>query len=301
MSGFYNFDTVASYNQFNNHTTLHPLVSVIDFSKANRRRWEKSVRIKYGFYTIFLKDIKCGDLKYGCNYYDYQEGTLVFVSPGQVLELETDGKEYQPKGYAIIFHPDLLHGAPLSHKISDYHFFGYNVNEALHLSEKERKIILDSFSNINMELQQNIDSHSKKLILSNIELLLNYCIRFYERQFNTREVVNKGIIEQFENILKSYFNSETNNDYGLLSVAYCAEQLHLSPNYFGDLFKRETGISAKEYIQGKIIEMAKIKIHEPMTNINEIAHTLGFKYPQHFTRMFKKMTGYTPSEYRALN
>jgi AraC-like DNA-binding protein len=215
--------------------------------------------------------------------------------------LETDGQEYQPKGHAIIFHPDLLHGAPLAQKISDYHFFGYNVNEALHMSEKERKIILECFSNIAMELKHNIDKHSKKLILSNIELLLNYCIRFYERQFTTREVVNKGIIEQFEKILNAYFSSESNRDVGLLSVAYCAEQLHLSPNYFGDLIKRETGISAKEYIQIKIIEMAKMKIHEPMTNINKIAFTLGFKYPQHFTRMFKKMTGYTPSEYRALN
>lgn len=301
MSDFYHFDTIASYNQFNNHETLHPLISIVDFSKANPRSWQKSVKINYGFYAIFLKEVKCGDLKYGCQYYDYQEGTLVFVGSGQVLNIETDGKIYQPKGYAVVFHPDLLIGTSLAKGIQDYHFFGYQANEALHMSEKERQVILDCFTKIKLELQQAIDRHSKKLIVSNLELLLNYCTRFYERQFTTRETVNKGIIERFEKTLNAYFLSDATHEIGLPSVAYFAEQMHLSPNYFGDLIKKETGKSAKEYIQTKIIEIAKNKMFAPDANINDIAFGLGFKYPQHFTRMFKKETGYTPTAFRAMS
>ena len=303
MAGIYQFDTIASYNDFNNHETLHPLVSVIDFGNAKPRSWEgnTSVKINYGFYTIFLKDVKCGDLKYGCNYYDYQEGTLVFVAPGQVLDVETDGKVYQPKGYGLVFHEELIHGTALGNAIKDYHFFEYKAYEALHLSERERQVILDCFAKINFELQQAIDKHSKKLIVSNLELLLNYCVRFYDRQFTTRENVNKGILGKFENILNNYFTSDEVHEIGLPSVAYCADALHLSANYFGDLIKKETGKTAKEYIQTKIINVAKNRMYNPDSNINEIAYELGFKYPQHFTRMFKSETGYTPSEFRALN
>lgn len=191
MEKLFRFDTVSQYNVLNNHETLHPLVSIIDFSKANPRSWggEKNVRINYGLYCIFLKDVKCGDLKYGRNYYDYQEGTLVFVAPGQVMEIENDGNVYQPKGYALVFHPDLVHGTSLAKSIHEYNFFSYNANEALHLSERERQIVMDCFSKIEFELQQNIDKHSKKLIASNIELFLNYCERFYDRQFITRDKV----------------------------------------------------------------------------------------------------------------
>lgn len=303
MTGIYQFDTIASYNALNNHETLHPLISVIDFNKAKPRSWDgnKSVKINYGFYAIFIKDVKCGDLKYGCNYYDYQEGTLVFVAPGQVMEIETDGQVYQPKGYALVFHPDMLHGTTLANTIQDYHFFGYNTNEALHLSERERQVILDCFSKINFELHQSIDKHSKKLICSNLELLLNYCVRFYDRQFTTRDNINKGILGKFETVLNTYFTADKIHEIGLPSVALCADALHLSANYFGDLIKKETGKSAKEYIQTKIIDVAKNKMFDQDATINEIAYKLGFKYPQHFTRMFKNETGYTPSEFRALN
>ena len=303
MNKVVNFNTISEYNAFNNNETLHPLISVIDFSKANERSWEgeKSVRIYYGFYCIFLKDIKCGDLRYGCDYYDYNEGTLVFAGPGQVMEVETDGKVYQPKGYALVFHPDLIHGTSLFKSINDYNFFSYNVNEALHLSERERQIVLDSFSKINLELQLGVDKHSKKLIASNIELFLNYCDRFYDRQFITRENVNKGILEKFEEVLNAYFTSNKPNTVGLPSVAYCADELHLSANYFGDLIKKETGKSAQEYIQNKIIDVAKDKILVDNLTVNEIAYELGFKYPQHFSRLFKQRVGYTPNEYRSLN
>jgi len=303
MERIFKFDTVAEYNALNNHETLHPLVSVIDFSKANPRSWdgEKTVRINYGMYCIFLKDVKCGDLKYGRNYYDYQEGTLVFVAPGQVMEIETDGKVYQPKGYALVIHPDLIHGTSLARSIHEYNFFSYNANEALHLSERERQVVMDCFSKIDFELQQNIDKHSKKLIATNIELFLNYCERFYDRQFITRDNVNKGILEKFEERLNGYFSSAKPQEIGLPSVAYFAEELHLSPNYFGDLIKKETGKTAKEYIQVKIIDIAKNKTFDTDKTVNEIAYELGFKYPQHFTRLFKNVTGLTPNEYRFQN
>ena len=303
MERIFRFDTVTDYNALNNHETLHPLVSIIDFSKANPRTWgEKgTVRINFGMYCIFLKDVKCGDLKYGRNYYDYQEGTLVFVAPGQVMEIETDGKVYQPMGYALVFHPDLIRGMSLGGIIQEYNFFSYNANEALHLSERERQIVLDCFSKIEFELQQNIDKHSKKLIASNIELFLNYCERFYDRQFITRDNVNRGILEKFEELLNSYFSSDKPQEIGLPSVAYFAEELHLSANYFGDLIKKETGKSAKEYIQDKTIDVAKTKTFDSDKTVNEIAYELGFKYPQHFTRLFKQKVGCTPNEFRFQN
>ena len=301
MERIFRFDTVTDYNALNNHETLHPLVSVIDFSKANPRSWdgEKSVRINYGLYCIFLKDVKGCDLRYGQNYYDYQEGTLVFVAPGQLMVIETDGQVYQPKGHALVFHPDLIRGTSLGRIIHEYNFFSYNANEALHLSERERQIVLDCFSKIEFELQQSIDKHSKKLIASNIELFLNYCDRFYDRQFITRDNVNKGILEKFEELLNSYFSSDKPQNLGLPSVAYFAEELHFSPNYFGDLIKKETGKSAKEYIQEKIIDIAKNKTYDSNKSVNEIAYELGFKYPQHFTRLFKLRVGLTPNEYKS--
>lgn len=303
MQQMYRFDTVSDYNALNNQETLHPLVSIIDFSKAKPRSWngDKTVRINYGLYCIFLKEIKCGDLKYGCNYYDYQEGTLVFVSPGQVMEFETDGKVYQPKGHALVFHPDLIHGSSLGKHINDYSFFGYQSNEALHLSERERQIVMDCFSKIEFELQQPVDKHSKKLIVSNIELFLNYCVRFYDRQFITRDKVNKGMLERFEEVLNDYFQTDKPQTIGLPSVASCAGELNISANYFGDLIKKETGKTAQDYIQSKLIDIAKEKVFDRSKSINEIAYELGFKYPQHFTRLFKQRVGQSPNEFRNLN
>ncbi|MBK9488244.1 MAG: AraC family transcriptional regulator [Haliscomenobacter sp.] len=303
MEGTYRFETISSYNDLNNHKTLHPLVSVIDLSKAKPRSWggAKTVRIRYDFYCIFLKEVNCGDLKYGRHYYDYQEGTLVFLAPGQVTEIENNGEVYQPMGHALVFHPDLIRGTALAKAIDAYNFFSYQSNEALHLSDRERQIVMDCFSKIEFELQQNVDKHSKKLIASNIELFLNYCERFYDRQFITRDNVNKGILEKFEDLLNGYFSSDNPQLIGLPSVAYFANELHLSANYFGDLIKKETGQSAKEYVQSKIIEVAKTKVFHSDKTVNEIAFEMGFKYPQHFTRLFKQRVGHTPNEYRNLN
>lgn len=295
------FNTVNEYNLFNNHETLHPLVSILDLSKAMPRSWDgaKTIKINYGVYGVFLKEIKCGDLRYGCNYYDYQEGTLVFVSPGQIIEVETTGEVYQPKGHVLVFHPDLIHGTALGRHINDYSFFGYHSNEALHLSEKERQMVMDCLSKISFELSQTIDKHSKKLIVSNIELFLDYCLRFYDRQFITRDKVHKGTLEKFESLLNDYYLSGKAQTKGLPSVAYCAGQLNLSANYFGDLIKKETGKTAQEYIQSKVIDVAKEKIFDRSKSVSQIAYELGFKYPQHFTRLFKQRVGQSPNEYRA--
>ena len=292
------FETITEYNIFNNHETLHPLVSVIDFSKAVPRRLNRTY---FGFYMVLLKDVNCGDLRYGKNTYDYQEGTLIFLAPGQILDMEPSEELYQPKGYGVIFHPDLILGTSLGRHIEKYSFFSYNSNEALHISERERQIVMDCLAKISYELEHAVDKHSKELISSNIELLLKYCERFYDRQFITRDNANKGILEKFENLLNDYYATDKPKTFGLPSVAYFADELYLSANYFGDLMKKETGKSAKEYIQIKIIELAKSKIFDGNKTVSEIAHELGFKYSQHFNRMFKNETGYTPNEYRIQN
>ncbi|GAC1384124.1 MAG: helix-turn-helix domain-containing protein [Ginsengibacter sp.] len=270
-------------------------MSVVDLSKASPRQGSK---MYFGFYTIFLKDVKCGDLVYGRNTYDYQEGTLVFLSPGQVAGVNSSGETYQPKGYALIFHPDLIHGTTLGKHIQDYTFFGYQSNEALHLSEREKEIVHDCLSKIKYELTHDIDKHSKRLIVSNIELFLNYCIRFYDRQFITRDNAYKSILERFENLLNEYFQTDKPQTIGLPSVAWCASELNLSANYFGDLIKKETGKTAHEYIHSKVIYLAKEKIIDKRKSVGQVAYELGFKYPQHFTRFFKQQIGYSPNEYR---
>lgn len=295
MSELRRFETINDYNTFNNTETLHPLVSVVDLSKAKPRQ---ASNMYFGFYTVILKEVKCGDLRYGRHTYDYQEGTLVFIGPGQVVSVSNTGETYQPKGYAVVFHPDLIHGTSLGRHIQEYTFFGYQSNEALHLSERERTLVLDCLSKIGYELEQAVDKHSKRLIVSNIELLLNYCVRFYDRQFITRDNVNRGTIERFEALLNAYFQSEKPQTNGLPSVAWCADQLHLSANYFGDLVKKETGRSAQEYIQARLMEVAKERLFDRDKTINQIAYDLGFKYPQHFSRFFKEQMGQTPNEYR---
>lgn len=291
-------DNVSQYNDLMGQETLHPLVSVLDFSKSKPM---KHIRKYLGFYTIFLKEANCGDIKYGRNYYDYQEGTLVFIGPGQIIDIDNNGEYFQPHGWALVFHPDLIHGTALGSKIQDYTFFSYEVHEALHLSEQERQVILDCLDKIDFELRHAIDKHSKTLIVTNIELFLNYCVRFYDRQFITRNNINLDILTRFEKLINDYFQSGNPQTLGLPTVRYCADNLHLSPNYLGDLIKKETGKSAQEYIQLKLINIAKEKVFDTSKSISEIAYELGFKYPQHFSRLFKKMVGFSPNEYRLMN
>jgi AraC-like DNA-binding protein len=298
MEEIVKLESVAQFNSLRGVPTLHPLVTVIDLSKATPT---PVGRYNYGLYGIFLKEFKCGEIKYGRNHYDYQEGTLVFIAPGQIVGVEPKAKGFSPKGWVLTFHADLIKGTSLGRHIHDYSFFSYDVNEALHLSEKERQIVLDCFGKIEYELEHEIDKHSKTLIASNIELFLNYCTRFYDRQFITRDTAHKGILEKFETLLNNFFASGKPQTEGLPSVAWSARELNLSANYFGDLIKKETGKSAQDYIQSKVIDIAKERIFDADKSVSEIAYELGFKYPQHFTRLFKQKVGTTPNEYRLQN
>ena len=210
-------------------------------------------------------------------------------------------QQYQPEGHVLLFHSDLLRGTVLAQKIKDYTFFSYEIHEALHLSQKEKQIVLDCFSKIDHELNNSIDKHSKNHIVSNIELFLNYCVRFNDRQFITRDHENKGIIEKFQKLLNDYFESDKPRTEGVPTVSFCASQLNLSTNYFGDLIRRETGKTTQEFIHLKLLDLAKEKVFDQNKSISEIAYELGFKYPQHFSRFFKQHVGVSPNEYRNLN
>ena len=211
---------------------------------------------------------------------------------------EDTGEMFQPKGWALLFHPDLIRGTLLGQHMKEYTFFSYESNEALHLSERERAMVVECFLKIRHELEHAIDRHSKRLIAINIEMLLDYCLRFYERQFITRAEVNRDVLTRFERLLDDYFAGDRALRDGLPSVRFCAGELCLSPNYFGDLVKKETGKTAQEYIQLKLIGVAKERMMDPAKTISQVAYALGFQYPQHFTSLFKKVTGCTPNEYR---
>jgi len=298
MKDILRLESVSDYNNLVGVETLHPLVSVIDLSKTINYDRPHS-HFNFGVYAVFLKELVCGELRYGRGIYDYQEGTLVFIAPGQVVQITRRNPGESGKGWVLLFHPDLIHGTALGKAISNYSFFSYETNEALHVSERERRIVMECFAKIAYEIEERIDQHSKKLIVSNIQLFLDYCTRFYDRQFITRENLNKGVVEKFEMLLDYYYKSEQLKIIGIPTVGYIADKLNLSANYFGDLVKKETGKSALEYIHLKIINIAKDKILDPGKSISEIAYELGFRYPQHFTRMFKKKTGMSPAEFRS--
>ncbi len=289
--------SIAQFNTMRGQQTLHPLVTVLDNSKS---KLVYSQRFMCELYIVFLKEVRCGELLYGRNHYDYEEGTLAFIAPGQVYGVD-DVQPVQPRGWTLAFHPDLIHGTALGRHIKDYKFFSYDVNEALHVSERERQTVIECFQKILYELEQAIDKHSKTLITSNIELFLNYCVRFYDRQFITRDNIHKDVLVKFEQLLNGYLQSDKPRTLGLPSVAYCAAELNLSANYFGDLIKKETGKSAQEYIRLKLIDVAKEKIFDTGKSISEIAYEMGFKYPAHFTRLFKQQVGQAPNVYRSLN
>lgn len=290
-----NIDTISQYNDMLGVETQHPLVSVIDLSKAKPMR---HMRHTFSFYAIFLKDEKNCELIYGRQKYDYQKGSVVCLAPGQVIGIEDTGEEFYPQGWALCFDPELIRGTSLGRNMREYSFFSYEVNEALHLSERERTSFIECLEKIQMELEHTVDRLRKRLITKNIELLLDYCLRFYERQFMSREPSNHDILVRFESLMDNYFTHGKAQQYGLPTVKYCAGELCLSPGYFGDLIKKETGKSAQTYIQQKVIDVAKELILNPSKSISQVAYELGFQYPQHFTRLFKKIVGQTPNEYR---
>lgn len=288
-------EQVQDYNRLLGVETLHPLVSMTDLSQLKSI---KHCRKNFGFYCVFFKELDCGTILYGRSKYDYQEGTMLFISPGQIAGVDDGGETLNPKGLVLMFHPDLLYGTPLARRMKDYSFFSYSSDEALHMSEREKAIVLNCFHEIRAELEHTVDKHTKQIIASNIETMLNHCMRFYERQFVTREISNRSVLDKFEDILRNYFDSDLPQSIGLPTVQYCADKVCLSPNYFGDLIKKETGKSAQEYIQLAVMEKVKERLTESEKTISEIAYDLGFNYPHHLNRMFKKVVGMTPNEYR---
>ena len=288
-------DTIEKYNRILGIKTLHPLVSVTDMSTLKDI---KHCCKEFGFYCIYYKNLECGTIQYGRSKYDYQEGTMLFIAPGQIAGINDGGATPSPRGYVLMFHPDLLYGTPLARRMKDYNFFSYDSNEALHMSEREKQIILNCFHEISAELEHAIDKHTKQIIASTIETMLSYCTRFYDRQFITREIPNRGILSRFEKTVHQWFESGKAREFGLPTVQMCASEACLSPNYFGDLIKKELGKTAQEYIRLYVIDRAKELIAENELNVSEIAYELGFKYPHHLTRVFKKVTGMTPNEYR---
>lgn len=289
-------DSVDQYNKIFGLETKHPLVSVVDLTKATT--WPTRARYRYEVYALFLKNVKCGNIRYGRQYYDYQDGTIVCFAPGQVTDLEML-ENMQPHAQGIIFHPDLIRGTALGQEMRNYTFFSYESNEALHLSEEERQTIMDGLHKIETELKHSIDKHTRRLICANIGLLLDYCMRFYERQFETRREVNNDIIVRFEQLLDDYFIGDAPQKEGLPTVKYFADKVFLSPNYFGDMIRKQTGKTASDYIQDKIIDLAKQALLSSGKTMTQIAYDLGFQYPQHLSRTFKKVVGLTPNEYRA--
>lgn len=295
MEKIYELPTIYDYDEHFGVETLHPLVNVVDLSRFQPR--PNSLK-RLGFYCVFLKDLHCGNLQYGRTQYDYQEGTLVFVAPNQVIGVNDAKTTHKAKGYALLFHPDLLYGTSLARRMKDYTFFAYSSNEALHMSERERQIVINCLMEIKEELEHGIDRHTKHIVASNIETLLNHCERFYDRQFVTREVTNRDVVNKLEGVLTHYFESDKPAKLGLPTVKYCAEQVFLSSNYFGDLIRKETGKTAQEYIKLATLGRAKDLLAEGELSVAEVSYRLGFKYPHHLNRLFKREVGITPGEYR---
>ncbi|TKG89856.1 AraC family transcriptional regulator [Puteibacter caeruleilacunae] len=279
----------------------HPLITLIDFSKVKMIKSETSKRYILGFYLVSLKKLSGAGFKYGRKDYDFSEASLLCMAPEQLSIVTNVEVETYPEGWGLYFHPDLIRSSFLNDKIKDYSFFSYDMNEALHLSDKEKNTLYAVVETIKEEFSINLDNHSHDLIISNIEVLLNYCKRFYGRQFITRSHHNKGVAAQFEKLVADYFDSEKVKINGLPSVKYCAEQLHLSANYLGDLLKQETGKSAIEHIHYHLIEKAKNLLLNSSESISEIAYELGFEQPQNFSKLFKKKTNMSPAEYRSTN
>ncbi|MFN5090765.1 MAG: helix-turn-helix domain-containing protein [Bacteroidota bacterium] len=304
MGNIIRLESISQLNAlFQQTAPKHPLISVVDFSKIEKHEKIEEIKLTCGFYSVMFKNHCANKLKYGKEYYDFQEGTLMCIAPNQIITIENNANSENADivGWGLFFHPDLIRGTSLGNKIKEYTFFSYEVNEALHLSDKEKQTLWDCVDKLENELSENIDLHSQNLITSNIELLLNYCARYYDRQFITRKKVNTNLLTKFETILNSYFNSNDQQYKKLPSVKYFADLLFLSPNYLSDLLKKETGKTAQEYLHYYLIEEAKNNLLNTDDPINEIAFNLGFEYPQYFSKLFKSKTGMTPLAYRNMN
>lgn len=293
---FIDIESISEVHRFYNiDKPRHPLITIIDLTTTNPDRSQEQIFYRTGFYNIMCKKFE-GEMKYGRAYYDFEEGSLMFTAPNQVISASPDLKVSE--GWGLFFHPDLLNRTHLGKKIHDYSFFNYDLNEALHISEDEKAILLDILHKIKKEYDQNIDQHTHSLMIDNLQLFLNYCSRFYDRQFMTRAKVNNDIVQQFEHIIKDYFAQETLIEKGIPDVKFFASQLNLSPNYLSDLLSKFTGKTTQEHIHLQLVDKAKEMLWGTSKSISEIAYDLGFEHPSHFTKIFKNKVGKSPKEFR---
>jgi len=295
----YTFNTLSEFHKMSGlPRPEHPLVSLVDYSLVEYQTDEKEISWVQNFYTIGLKRNIQGKFRYGQQPYDFDEGLMAFVSPGQLVHLSTEKPEVNPSGFLLLIHPDFIWNTNLAKSVKQYEFFGYAVNEALFLSEKEESTITAIFENIQKEYHSNIDKFSQNIIIAQIELLLNYCERFYQRQFITRKKGNHQILERLEQILDSYFSDGNLINKGLPTAQYISGQLHVSPNYLGSLLKALTGQTTQQHIHNRLIEEAKEKLSTTSLSVSEIAYDLGFEHPQSFSKLFKTKTQLSPLEFR---
>ncbi|MBV6403433.1 MAG: AraC family transcriptional regulator [Flavobacteriales bacterium] len=293
MTKFLNVDRVSDYEHYVGHVGTHPLVSVIPYATVSPIRHS---RTKFKVYGLFLRDDRLESLTYGMGRYEYGEGTLIAVAPGQVGGVEDNGEYFEIRGWGLLFHPDVLRGTPLENRMSRYSFFDYHVNEALHMTTGERATIIKCLELLQEELPQAARFGRNEIVVNLIELVLNHCRRFHERQFATREAENKDVLVRFEEALVAYYREGKQLKQGLPTVKYCSDQVFLSTNYFGDLVKKQTGRSPKAFIQEFIINKAKSEMIASRS-VGDAAFKLGFEYPQAFSRFFKLHTGQTPLEF----
>ncbi len=279
----------------------HPLIAIVDFSKVIEHTSDE-IKIKTDFYSIMFKNYCRNHIRYGRKTLDFQDGSLVCIPPNHIITMDNDIEVKDDiMGWGLFFHPDLIRGSTLGTKMKDYSFFSYHISEALHLSEKEKQLLYDCILKIQAELSQNIDGYSQLLMVSNIELLLNYCTRYYGRQFITRKSANQDLVNKVESELRNYIENEDKRIAGMPSVKDLAEKVNLSPSYLSDLLRRETGLNAQDHIHYFLIEQAKSFLLQTNQSVSEIAYSLGFEYPQYFSRLFKQKTGKTPLEFRSSN
>ncbi len=283
------------YSRYLGQAEQHPLVCVVDYEEVSPIRHSLN---NYSVYGLFLRDDATVNLDYGCGRYDYEKGSLMCVAPGQIGGKEDNGERVSITGWALLFHPDLLHGTSLEKTIKGYSFFDYRINEALHMTDEEHDLFISLMKQIRDEIERKYDVLQNVIIVGYIELMLNFCQRFYNRQFITRKLENSDTLMKFDNLLRDYFEENRQLSLGLPTVQYCADKLCMSSNYFGDLIKKTTGDTASNYIRHHIIRLAKNRLAAG-TGITQVAYSLGFDYSQHLSRMFKKQTGMTPSEYCA--
>lgn len=303
MSEIVHLQTISDlFKLFRLDTNIwHPQIAVIDFSKINDHITE-ATKVSADYYCVIFKNYNKNYIKYGRKIVDFQDGSLICMAPHQLIELDYDIEVSENMmGWGVFFHPDLIRATSLHDNIKNYSFFSYEISEALHLSEKEKQTLYDCVVKIQTELQENIDIHSQAIIVSTLELLLNYCTRFYGRQFITRKNSNNAVVVQIEKIMGEYFKRNDISEKGLPTVKYLAEQVNLSPGYLSDLLKKETGKNTQDHIHFYLIEEAKNILLNTNKSVGEIAYSLGFEYPQYFNKLFKKKTGKTPVEFRNLN